>query len=385
LAKKFLIGQLGAFGDCLYATTVAKQIKNDFPESHITWAISPKFRSILDLNPHVDEVWEVPSDGQNYTGEAWDAFRKEALKRKQEGLYDELVFTQIPKDNWKNYDGTIRSSILRGYKKGITVSVNPVLHLSDQEVEKVKHFVTANHLNDYKEVVLFECAPGSGQSYVTIDLAIEVAKNILQHFKDVCFVLSTNKALPFAQEGIIDSSSLSFRENAELTKYCTMLIGCSSGITWLSTSDWAKRLKMVQLLSRDYPLFAGVKYDLEYWDEKTDEIIEITQPNIEHIVDCVKKIFDSDFKSAKEIFDEAYRPEYFNFRFILKHLIWNKLFTDIPTVVSAYKKRNKHMNLLTLQFYAWSEVTYFFIYKNLNLVKGKFYTLYQKTLRAKFK
>ncbi|MEQ1577992.1 MAG: hypothetical protein ABL894_10090, partial [Hyphomicrobium sp.] len=57
---RILLGQLGSNGDCLYATTIARQIKKDFPGCHLTWAISSLCTRVLDNNPDVDEVWEVP-------------------------------------------------------------------------------------------------------------------------------------------------------------------------------------------------------------------------------------------------------------------------------------------------------------------------------------
>ena len=38
--KKIILVQLYSNGDCLYATAVARQIKQDFPGSHLTWAIA---------------------------------------------------------------------------------------------------------------------------------------------------------------------------------------------------------------------------------------------------------------------------------------------------------------------------------------------------------
>ena len=69
--KKIIIAQSGNYGDCLYATTIAKQIKSESPESHLTWAISTKYKSILDLNPHVDEVLEIPKMYDNISAEGW--------------------------------------------------------------------------------------------------------------------------------------------------------------------------------------------------------------------------------------------------------------------------------------------------------------------------
>ena len=57
MSKKFLIGQLACYGDCLFATTIAKQIRHDYPDSHITWAVSSKYRSIVEHNPDIDKIW----------------------------------------------------------------------------------------------------------------------------------------------------------------------------------------------------------------------------------------------------------------------------------------------------------------------------------------
>ena len=51
--------QLAAYGDCLFATLVARQIKRDHPGCHLTWVIGDKFASILDGNPHVDAVHKI--------------------------------------------------------------------------------------------------------------------------------------------------------------------------------------------------------------------------------------------------------------------------------------------------------------------------------------
>ncbi|CAF4608564.1 unnamed protein product, partial [Rotaria sp. Silwood2] len=135
MSKRFLIGQLARFGDCLYATTLAKQIKYDYPDSHITWAIAENYKSILDLNPHIDRVWEIPP-ADDYTKAVWDKFENEALERQANGEFDEIIFSQIPPRNWIRFDGTVRRAILNSYEKPITVSVDPVVRLSEDEVNR---------------------------------------------------------------------------------------------------------------------------------------------------------------------------------------------------------------------------------------------------------
>ena len=51
--------QLAAYGDCLFATLIARQIKRDHPGCHLTWVIGDKFASILEGNPHIDAVYKI--------------------------------------------------------------------------------------------------------------------------------------------------------------------------------------------------------------------------------------------------------------------------------------------------------------------------------------
>ena len=52
-AKKILLVQLYSNGDCLYATAVARQIKQDFPGCHLTWVIAGVYKNIIAQNPYL--------------------------------------------------------------------------------------------------------------------------------------------------------------------------------------------------------------------------------------------------------------------------------------------------------------------------------------------
>jgi hypothetical protein len=310
MGKKFLIGQLACFGDCLYATVIARQIKHDYPDGHVTWAIAEKYKSILDNNPYVDEIWEIPgTDNSYFYEEGWDNFEKEALRRKVEGIYDELIFSQLPNKNWKNFDGTIRSSILRAYHKPITVPVAPVVRLADEEVKNVEKFARKYKLESFKHVILFECAPGSSQSSVNVEFALEVARKVCREYSDVCFIISTAKAIKTHSSQIIDGSELSFRENAELSKYCTLLIGCSSGISWLCTSDWAKKLNMIQIIKRNFCPFPGVAYDFELWGVDNKHIIEFEDSQKEDLPALLHLLLSGGFEIARKQYHCILKPE----------------------------------------------------------------------------
>ncbi len=342
MSKTFLIGQLERFGDCLYATTLAKQIKHDYPDCHITWAVLSKYKSILDLNPYVDKVWEIPLLNGHYCDRDWHNFKKEALKRQGNGEFDEAIFSQIAPDNWLRYNGTIRGTILSSYKKPITVSVAPVVKLSAEEVENVKLFAEKHHLQDFENVVLFECAPGSEQSKVNTEFALEVARDITGKDKKICFILSTSQKLTFKNSNILDASELSFRENAELTRYCTLLIGCSSGITWLSTSDWAKKLPTIQLLNSKLMIFAGMHYDFEVNGLETGHILEMTDFDKSRVIDCVISAIENGMEKARKTYHQIYRPGFFDLKNITSNLIYDRKSTHaIETFIRNYVEKNQ--------------------------------------------
>jgi hypothetical protein len=325
--KRFLIGQLGKYGDCLFATTIARQIKADYPDCHVTWAIGTIYRSILIGNPYINEIWEFPLSSNLYMVESWQKFECQAIERKNQGDFDEIVLTQIFPNNYKNFDGTIRPSIFRAYKKPITVPVSPVLRLLPKEVENVRIFAEFHHLAQKNHVILFECSADSGQSFVTVDFAITVSKMLIEKVPDICIILSTNKSFTSPDDCIVDGSILSFRENAELTKYCSLLIGCSSGISWLCTSDWAKPLPMVQLLKRATGAYASFVRDHEYYGIATDSIIEMTECSEDTLSQCIHVILTEGFDIARNKYHEKVR---LNIKFYFKTILKTR---NIKTVI----------------------------------------------------
>ena len=140
--NRILLGQLISNGDCLYATAIAQQIKHDFPGCHLTWAVSSLCRRIIEENPFVDEIWEIPLANWAYEllPENWSSFVDEALERYERGVYDFIFFTQIYPGNPHHFEGTVRPGIFLGYPGKITVPLQPSLVLRAEEVERVTTF-----------------------------------------------------------------------------------------------------------------------------------------------------------------------------------------------------------------------------------------------------
>lgn len=297
--KRILLGQLGSNGDCLYATTIARQIKVDYPNCHLTWAISSRCRPIIEGNPDIDAVWEIPSEKGTDMIEEWRLFEIEVAKKKKAGQFDEIFLTQISTTNHHLWVGSMRSSIFRAYPHPITIDDSPILNLFPEEVENVRRFAERHRLSEKCEVILFECAPQSGQSFVTPDFALKVARQLVEMRQDIAVILSSGHSFVTDHPNIINANVLSLRENAELTRYCSFLIGASSGITWISTSTWGKMLPTIQLIVPDLTFSNSLTYDFQKRGVDTSHIIEMHACTPQDVVACMSEIWNQNFATAK--------------------------------------------------------------------------------------
>jgi len=307
--KRILLINLGANGDCVMVTAIARQIKSDYPGCHLTWVILLRYATVIKNNPFVDAIWEFkPATCKSTAEENLCKMKAEVLQAA--GDFDAIFDVQIYPDNVANFDGTIRSSMFRNYPFPITVPVTPVVRLLQEEVVRVEHFAEKNQLSRYKNVILFECSPRSGQSFLTLDKGLRLAKQLVEAKTDLVVIVST--LLPFEppHERILSGACLSYRENAALSHYCTFLIGCSSGITWITTSDAGKRLNTVQFLSRAIGgAFASVAYDFKYWGLLSDHILESTVTDDDKMLKIVLTALD-DFPVAHQKYHQELRPRF---------------------------------------------------------------------------
>jgi len=121
---------------------------------------------------------------------------------------------------------------------------------------------------------------------------------------------------------ILDASELSFRENAELSHYCSLLFGCSSGITWLCTSDAARRLPTVQLISPTSRLPNSVVADHRRWGLPTEHIIELYDHDVAKIMACAECIFEKGFTTARLKYHEFRVTRLRSYRHFFGCLMW---------------------------------------------------------------
>ena len=117
-------------------------------------------------------------------------------------------------------------------------------------------------------------------------------------------ILSSNLPIDGQDARILDGSELTFRENAELSHYCTLLVGCSSGLSWVCTSEAARRLPTVQILSRDAFNCNALSVDHAVWGLPTDHLLEMYDAPSGRTIRCVDAVLADGFAAARARFHE---------------------------------------------------------------------------------
>jgi predicted O-methyltransferase YrrM len=306
-AMKVALVQVSAYGDCLFATLVARQIKRDYPGCHLTWVIGDKFASIIDGNPHVDAVRKIVlSSREEAFSSGWEKAKNWVANQVRIGNLEKAYFTQIFPDNVRYYDGLIRTTIYGAYDKPIAGPHLPEVFLTEAENRNVAGFAQKHCLGEFKHVFLFECAPGSGQSPLTPARAEALAHALGKHHPEMVFLMSSTEPLARPSAQVVDASCLTYRENAALARHCTGLIGCNSGITWLTTSTAGKALPMLQVLTKPNGVFrwGSVAMDFRRLGLAESSVIEMAEPDDTRIISCIEKWLSESHSAARREFHE---------------------------------------------------------------------------------
>jgi hypothetical protein len=349
--QKILLVLLNSNGDCLYGTVIARQIKEaDYPGCYLTWAVNNRCKQAILHNPYIDEIWEIPTEKSLTSTKEWNALVKLAEAKKNAGEFTQIFYLQIIGKNVMNLDGNIRASIYRNYPHPVSVSQQPVLRLTDVEIANTAAFSRKHQLASYRQVVLIECGPDSFTSSLNAASAYAFATNITEKNKDIAFILSSNKKVEHPTPQIIDGSTLSFRENAALTVYCTLFIGCSSGISWISTSSAAKPLPKIIILNDKAVLNSSMVDDHAMAGLPVNDIIELNESAdiMERLSTCFEQAVNGKFNEARAIYHQPFKRS--NFKY-LYHVAqnsfanWNFVFPFIA-FIRAIRKDGFHVNAL---------------------------------------
>ena len=302
---RVLLGMLGSNGDCLYATAIARQIKQDFPGCHLTWAISSLCRNVLFNNPDVDEIWEIPVASWPEIARAWALFEIEAHQLAAQGRFDRVFLTQIWPSHFENYDGTVRAPLFRNFGRPLTVPIDVTINLTEEETAGVDHWFAKSPAAHASEVVLFESSSKSGQSFMTVDLAMHLAEAITAARPQAVAIISSHEAKASANPRILSASQLSIRQTARLTHPVDLFVRCGSGLTVAATADVAKQgLPNIQVLNRHTSVYASFRHDFAFYGKPTGQFMELTSTDAGHLRSVVLAALADGFKSAKCSYDD---------------------------------------------------------------------------------
>jgi hypothetical protein len=298
---QILLVQLGSNGDCLFVTAVAKQIKEDYPGCILTWLIGSKYASVLNNNPYVDEIFETPINSIEELGEMRNIIPQ--LITYLEQPFDKIFITDWTPETHHLWYGTTRTSLFRNYPHRIK-NPEPQIFLTDEEKSNVKQFALNHGITKDGINILFESSPQSKQSDMSFERALRIANRMVTKCPYLKFIITSKEK--FHSPPLIDGSVLSWRENAELTHYCKLLVGCSSGISWLNTSNAAAKIPTIQSINPNYfgsQLTASLKVDFQYFGLSTDKIIEMANPSDDALIACIDTAMHRNFAEAKKKYD----------------------------------------------------------------------------------
>ena len=276
----------------------ARQLRRDYPSAFITWAISDRSSGLLANNPDIDEVWEIPVDRDSMPV-IWSIFEREADRLYARREFDHIVLSQIWPNNLQNYDGTVRPSILRSYGRPITVPIENVIRLTDDELERTEGYALQNGLAAFRHRILFECSSRSGQSFITPDLAQEVARRLYELIDDATVIFSTDLPMQLADPRSRYAGTLSLRETAHLTRHCTLFVGAGSGGTVAASSTASRPLPMILLLKKSTSMYASFAHDFEYFGVADRKVLEMTDERPARIAQCIASACASGIDAAQ--------------------------------------------------------------------------------------
>ena len=137
---------------------------------------------------------------------------------------------------------------------------------------------------------MFECESRSGQSFITPDLAQEIAKRIYALLPDATVIFSTVQPMMLQDKRSRYAGKLSLREVARLTHACSAFVGAGSGGTVVATSSAAKFLPTVLLLTQQTSVFGSFAHDFEYFGIDHPGIVELADENVRRIATCIARV-----------------------------------------------------------------------------------------------
>ena len=249
MKNKIILVNMGAYGDILNTTPIAKHHKIVDPECEIVWVTREKYKSAIKNNKFIDKILIVEEKNENIdnvrlTYEYIQFFKQKNINAKFVAPYSTL-FNKKPLPPARS----TLLNIVQHETSGIedfACDFIPNVFLSEEEKSEAQTFF--NKLHGDKKIVL-EYENFSEQSPFNEKYFLALCESINNKNIDLIF---TGKRLPhYFTNKISDKYNInfyfydgSFMSNAELYNLCDAFVGTSSGITCLTHSDYCDTEKL---------------------------------------------------------------------------------------------------------------------------------------------
>lgn len=262
--NKILLVNFGAYGDILNSTPIAKHFKLEDSSNHITWMTRKKYVSAIKNNKYIDEILTPKEDHLNinpntfgYNVEMTVKLMNEIKNLKQ---YNKILFTAPY--SWTNFNNEFnvnKHSLLQIIKTKLSGIENflcdfiPVALLTAEEEQEAVQFF--NSLTGNKKI-LIEHENFSNQTPFNKSYVQSLCEQINNKNFDLIF---SGKSEPSYVNEFKTKYSInfhtytdSFMSNAKLYNLCDYFIGCCSGLTCLTHSDYCDTSKTRIEVSHGY-------------------------------------------------------------------------------------------------------------------------------------
>jgi len=239
-SKKILIVNFGGMGDILNTTAIACHHKTVDPYVEVHFLTKSKYAHLIRNNTYIDNVIISSSEFDSWGSEIVSNYFKGKLSLDD---YDIALFAAPYMSPL--YDRTERSTLLNIIHEETSLidkwscEFKPYISLSKDEVIEADEFMA---LINGERRVLIEYEYFSNQSTMDINSIISICEKFNDPKYDLIFsgrekpkYLDT---LSSKYDCRIHHYSKSFLSNAHLYNYMDLFIGCSSGITCLTASNY---------------------------------------------------------------------------------------------------------------------------------------------------
>jgi hypothetical protein len=140
---------------------------------------------------------------------------------------------------------------------------------------------------------------------MTPKIALRIARQITEARSKAVVIISTHEKLDSDHPRIVHGGALSIRQTTRLTNYVDLFVGCGAAVTVAATSEAAKpALPTIQILCRSKSVFASFRHDFAYFGKPTENFLEVTSEDPEHIGKVILAALAEGFAGAQREFDD---------------------------------------------------------------------------------